>query len=92
MARDCPQPRRESAGPGQGTTTKGTEVKIVQSKEVEEEAVVEDPLRHLLSDTDSEPKEDIEQVHVNDEGNRPHFARVELQGVPMNGVLHTGEV
>ena len=33
--------------------------KIVQSKEVVEEAVVEDPLCHLLSDTDSELEEDI---------------------------------
>ena len=57
-----------SAGPGQGTDTKGMEAKIVQSKEVEEEAIVEDPLCHLVSDTDSELKEDIKQVCVSDEG------------------------
>ena len=28
---------------------------------------------------------------MHDEGSRPHFARVELQGVPMHGVLVTGE-
>ena len=37
------------------------------------------------------PRKDIKQVHVNDEGSRPHFVRVELQGVPMHGVLDTGE-
>ena len=63
----------------------------MQSEEVDEEVVAEDPLRHLLSDTDSDPKERHQQVHVNDEGSRPHFARVELQGVPMHGVLDTGE-
>ena len=90
IARDCPQPRRESAGPGRGTTTKGTEAKIVQSKELEEEGIVEDPLRHLLSDTDSELEEDIKQVRVSDEGSRPQFVRVNVQGVPMLGVVDTG--
>ena len=37
IARDCLQPRRESTGLGRGTTTKDTEVKIIQSKDLEQE-------------------------------------------------------
>ena len=43
---------------------------------MEEEAVVEDPLCHLVSDTDSELKEDIKQVRVSDEGSKPQFVNV----------------
>ena len=40
------------------------------------------------SDTDSE--EEVRQVRSNDEGSRPQFVRVGVQGVPMNGVVDTG--
>ena len=57
----------------------------MQSEEVEEEAVAEDPLRHLLSDTDSEPEEIIKQMHVNDEGSEPQFVVVDVQGCQCMG-------
>ena len=49
---------------------------------------VENPLHYLLSDTDNE--EEVRQVRINDEGSRPQFVRVGVQGVPMNGVVDTG--
>ena len=49
---------------------------------------VDNPLHYLLSDTDSE--EEVKQVHVSDEGSKPQFVRMGVQGVPMCGVVDTG--
>ena len=81
IARDCPEPKRESSGSSRGTN-RSTEARMIQSDDVE------NPLHYLLSDTDGE--EEVRQVRINDEGSRPQFVRVGVQGVPMNGVVDTG--
>ena len=81
IAQDCSESKRENSGSSCGTN-KSTEVKTIQSEDVE------NPLHYLLSDTDGE--EEVRQVCINDEGSRPQFVRVGVQGVPMNGVVDTG--
>ena len=57
---------------------------------MKEETIVEDSLRYLLSDTDSKFEEDIKQVRVSDEGSKPQFVKVDVQGLHMYGVVDTG--
>lgn len=45
-------------------------------------------MQYLLSDSDD--PDEVRQVHVHDKGSRPHYAMVNVQGVPMKGVADTG--
>ena len=90
IARDCPQPRKESTGPGAGLRRGGgSDAKMIQSDLAEVIADADDnPLKYFLSDSDS-PDEGVRQVRIYDEGNKPQFAKVSVQGVPMFGVVDT---
>ena len=48
----------------------------------------DNPLDYLLSDSDGTDK--VRQVRVHDKGSRPHCAHVNVQGVPMSGVVDSG--
>ena len=62
--------------PGAGTTTDTT-----QST---------DPLRYLLPDSDEEGVIRVAEVRMKAKGSRPQLVRVEISGVPLDGVVDTG--
>ena len=49
----------------------------------------EDPLVFLYS-SDSEDGEDVRRVRVSDEGSCPRFAKVEIEGVTIEGIVDSG--
>ena len=46
-----------------------------------------DPLLYLYS-SDSEGQ--VDSIRVNDEGSRPQYVNVDLQGLPTSGIINTG--
>ena len=48
----------------------------------------DDPLHYLFSDSDSSDK--VRQVRVLDTGIKPHCAKVNVPGVPMESVVDSG--
>lgn len=50
----------------------------------------DDPLQYLLPDSDEEGVVCVTEVLVKDRGSKPQFVRVEVGGVPQDGVVDTG--
>ena len=50
--------------------------------------VPDDPMQYLLSDSDS--SDEIRQVRVQDMGSQPHCTKVNVKGVPVDGVVDSG--
>ena len=86
-----PPAKKESTGSGASLRRgRESESRLIQSDLAEVRADADDdPLGYLLSDSDS-PEEGVRQVRVHDEGSKPQFAKVSVQGVPMLGVVDTG--
>ena len=50
--------------------------------------IPDDPMQYLFSDSDS--SDEIRQVCVQDKGSQPHCAKLNVQGVPVDGVVDSG--
>ena len=62
---------------------------MVRSDSLLEDTVErDDPLHCLFSDSDS--SDEVHQVRVLDTGSKPYCAKVNVQGVPMEGVVDSG--
>ena len=86
MAVHCTEPKRESIGQNDSRTAS---TKMVQRGPSQATPVLsDDPMQYLSSDSDS--SDGVHQVHVSDKGSKPHCAKVNVQGVPMNGVVDSG--
>ena len=48
------------------------------------------PLDLLKSSSDDEASESVHQVRVQDKGSRPQCIRIQLQGVPVYGIIDSG--
>ena len=48
------------------------------------------PLQYLLPDSDEEGVARVTEIRVKDQGSRPQLVRVEVGGVPLDGVVDTG--
>ena len=83
--RDCKEPKKESFG--------RVEKRPVSAKRVEtstpvcDTESVDDPLQYLHSDSDS--SDEVRQVRVPDLGSNSHTVVVNVQGVPVEGVVDT---
>ena len=86
MARDCPKPKRESTG--RSTTDTVTAQMIQSDQQPTPPASGDNPLQYLLSDSDG--SDEIRQVRVHDSGSKPHCATVNVQRVPMSGIVDSG--
>ena len=83
---DCPDPKKESTGRDDSKTAS---TKMVQSGSPPGDVVSpDDPVQYLLSSSDS--SDEVRQVHLQDKGSKPHCARVNVQGVPTEGVVDSG--
>ena len=49
-----------------------------------------DPLQYLLPDSDEEGAVRVTEVRMKDKGSRPQLVRVDVGGVPLDGVVDTG--
>ena len=74
--------------PNQGESTGWSNSAAASTKMVTSDSPVlttevsDNPMQYLLSDLD-----EIRQVRVQDMGSQPHCAKVNVQGVPVNGVV-----
>ena len=50
--------------------------------------IPDDPMQYLHSDSDS--SDEIRQVRVQNMGSQPHCAKINVQGVPVDGVVDSG--
>ena len=80
LARDCKQKSSESTG----RTPRAHFV----TKQVTTRSVGEDLTRYLYSDSDEEAAVNV--VRVNDQGSQPRCAKVQIEGVPMYGIVDSG--
>ena len=80
LARDCKQKSSESTG----RTPRAHSV----TKQVTTRSVGEDLTRYLYSDSDEEAAVNV--VRVNDQGSQPRCAKVQIEGVPMYGIIDSG--
>ncbi len=95
MARDCRANKPESRGQPVSISTRPANTKTVQVNQGAETPVTSpgrpNPLDFLFSDSsDSEGDGEVRVVRVSDEGSRPRCVRVQIQGVPVVGVLDSG--
>ena len=95
--RDCRHRiRSESSGrnshpQGQSTSAARANTKTIQTSlsPIAEQASV-DPLLLLYSSSDESKSDHIRVVRVHDSGSQPHYAEVQLQGVPAQGIVDSG--
>ena len=84
-ARDCRKLRRESSG-RTPASNRPNNVRQVQSAATHVNQEVVDLLFSSSSDEDA----DVSTVRVNDQGSQPRCAPVQIQGVPMYGIIDSG--
>ena len=85
-AADCTEPKRESTGRNNSTAASAKMVTIDPQLATKE--IPDDPMQYHLSDSDS--SDEIRQVRVQDMGSQPHCAKVNVQGVPVDGAVDSG--
>ena len=94
LARDCKTPKSESGGRpgGQGNKWGSTrQVQAAQSSQTQNQQRKRESPEDFLASTGSESEEETSEVHqFRDQGSKPRCAKVEVQGVPMFGILDTG--
>ena len=91
LARDCRSKRSESRGQFVQQPKAGT--KQVQSWEAESATSTStgaSPLDLLESSLDDETPESVYQVRVQDRGSKPQCIKIQLQGVPVYGMIDSG--
>ena len=86
VARDCTLKRTESGGRNDSRT--GTNQ--VQSEQEPASEVEQFALLDFLYSSDDEQEAGVSVVEVRDHGSQPQCARVEIQGVPVFGVIDSG--
>ena len=90
LQRNCRRKDKKSEStPGANRSgTSGTATNMVSSEEAETAPQPEDPFGFLLSDSDN--KDIVSLVRVQDKGSRSQTAMVEVAGVPVHGIVDTG--
>ena len=93
LARDCKAKRTESAGHFErprktAASTKGIHTRRESSTPPSVQPHT-NPLTYLFS-SDSEEDSHVRLIQVDDRGSRPQCVKVEVQGVPMYGIVDTG--
>ena len=87
IAKDCKQPRTESKG-RQVARAKQVGTKLADKPNVPLGVGVTDPRELLQSSSDEEAV--VSMIQVTDTGSRPRCVKVELQGVPVYGLVDSG--
>ena len=86
LARDCKRSRPESSGRRDPRAV----AKHVSSKQKPPAGEEEQALLDLLFSSDEESHAGVSTVRVKDQGSQPQCVRVELQGVPVYGLVDSG--
>ena len=91
LASACRQPRSESGGSTlrAGGSTKQVQVEKAMQGQPTLSQEPETPLELLFSSSEEE-EAGVRVVHVKDQGSFPQCAKVQIQGVPVYGVLDSG--
>ena len=99
VARDCSQKKSESKGKSfqtskspwsNGNSWRARQVKSKKREWSSAQAIHENPLDFLVSDSESDTGE-VNLVRVADKGSIPQGANIFLQGIPAVGVVDSGE-
>ena len=95
LARDCKASKSESRGRPVSTSTKPANTRSVQTHQGAETSVTSpgglNPMDFLFSDSsDSDDGGEVRAVRVDDGGSRPRCVRLQIQGVPVVGILDSG--
>ena len=87
MARACRQEKQESRGPSH---SKPGQSKQVHSGKQDKQQQAMTPESLLYSDSDDEEGANARAVHVQDGGSHSQCVKVQVQGVPVYGLIDTG--
>ena len=97
-SRDCKSPKSESRGRFTGQANKSGNTRQIQadalsSAQTQSQALSKENPQDFLASSSSDLEDNtggVRQVRVNDKGSQPRCAKVEVQGVPMFGIVDSG--
>ena len=89
FARDCRMKRTESADRVEGKPANTTR-QVKSSQGTGEREMEETNLLDLLYSSEEESDVDVCMIRISDQGSRPQCAQVQIQGVPVYGIIDSG--